>query len=158
VKESRIDSIAPRSHNYPGVDELASVPELASASFGQPRILAAAEAALGKPAVIGQWGALLTLPGDRGTAGTTTPPPPPRGAVLAPTQPDMQSPSILRPESYRHGGVAWRRRALRLQAAACRRLLRALLLFNHSLHRLPGSGSPDFLVFSIIARFPPVAG
>jgi hypothetical protein len=57
-------------HNFPDHDHLAEVPTLAAATFGQPRILAAAEAALGSAAEIMQFGALLTLPGDRGTAGT----------------------------------------------------------------------------------------
>ena len=57
-------------HNYPDHSHLAEAPALAAASFGQPRILAAAEAALGHQAEIMQFGALLTLPGDRGTAGT----------------------------------------------------------------------------------------
>lgn len=60
--------------NYPDMHFLGECPALGAASFGSPRILAAAEAALGKKAVIGQFGALLTKPvdgqPDRGTAGT----------------------------------------------------------------------------------------
>ena len=60
--------------NYPDMHFLAECPSLACASFGAPRILAAAEAALGQRAVIGQFGALLTKAvngqPDRGTAGT----------------------------------------------------------------------------------------
>ena len=61
-------------HNYPDQSHLDEAPALAAASFGNPRVLAAAEATLGHQAEIMQFGALLTFPGDRGTAGTAESP------------------------------------------------------------------------------------
>ena len=56
--------------NFPDHSHLKADPSIAVASFGNPRLLAAAQAALGRKAQIMQFGALLTKPGDLGTAGT----------------------------------------------------------------------------------------